>query len=181
MRTLSTVQAAQVAGPVTTPQYLIVLSLDQDYYLSTRKSVGWFGVEWVADGRVEVESVSPDEATIRLDNLSFEHTANILAGAYAGNVLSVLQGYTTEDVPYIDSDYWAADYVDSGDLMQPIVLFSGVIHSFPAIDSQVVIRAKRLPPKRYPFTRLRPPIANHLPGDGYVVTFDGDTLTVEGE
>lgn len=155
-------QEAAVAGPVTEPQYLIEIELDQPYFFSTRAGVFWDGNAYGA-GEVQLGRVSHDSAELTIDNHDFRHTGNALDGYYLGSPVRVL---------------WAYDQ-DADPAPAPIVLFDGIISATPQVGDWLAVSCRRTPPRVYPFTKLRPPLANHLPSAGYMLQFDGRVLRIE--
>lgn len=162
MITLSPEQEAAVAGPVTAPQFLIEIELDQPYFFSTRADVTVDGNTYVA-GAVQLGRVSHDSAELMINNHDYRHTGNALDGAYLRSPVRVL---------------WAYDQ-DADPAPAPIVLFEGIISATPQVGNWLSISCRRTPPRVYPFTKLRPPLANHLPSAGYMLQFDGQVLRIE--
>lgn len=162
MITLSPEQEAAVAGPVTAPQFLIEIELDQPYFFSTRADVTVDGNAYVA-GDVQLGRVSHDHADLMVINTDYRHTGNALDGVYLRSPVRVL---------------WAYDQ-DADPAPAPIVLFEGIISANPQVGEWLSVTCRRTPPRVYPFTKLRPPLANHLPSAGYMLQFDGQVLRIE--
>lgn len=162
MITLSPEQEAAVAGPVTEPQFLIEIELDQPYFFSTRKTVLLGGANYVA-GDVRLGRVSRDSAELMINNHDYRHTNDALDGVYMRAPVRILWAYNQDASPAPD----------------PIVLFEGIISATPQPGEWLSVTCSRTPPGVYPFTKLRPPLANHLPSAGYMLQFDGQVLRIE--
>lgn len=181
MRTLTTAQDATVAGPVSEPQYLVEINLDQPYYWSTRASRDYNG-ETYALGGIQVVRVSPDACELRMDNHDYTYTRGALEGDYLRGEVKVYWAYEAKaEALYVERGYWESGYTAEYDDTSPapILLFDGVIDATPEIGEWLTIQCTRTPPKLYPFKKLRAPLANFLPSAGYVLQFDGQVLRIE--
>lgn len=183
MRTLTAGQEAAVAGPVFEPQYLIEITLDQPYYWSTRQERQYNGNTYNVGG-VQLGRVSGDSCELRLDNHDYAFTRGALDGDYLRQPVRVYWAYGAPTEPlYVERGYWEPGYTAEYDDTAPdvILLFDGIINETPEISEWLSISCTRTPPRLYPFRKLRPPIANFVPVEGYVVQFDGSVLRIEGE
>lgn len=179
MKPFNPAQEAAVSGPITEPQYLVYIELDQPYFWSTRSAVTALGQDWSPSG-VRVQSVSGSRATLMVENDDYRHTESALSGVYQRGDVRIYWAYPIPDSPYVEDGYWEDDYVS--DANEPIVdlIFEGLIYACPLVDFWLTIEANRTPPRMFPFQRIRPPFANHLPPEGYMVEFDNQILRVEG-
>lgn len=179
MKPFSPVQDAAISGPITQPQYLVYVELDQPYYWSTYDNTSALGQTWSNRG-IRIGTVTGHEASFAVENFDYRHTENALSGVYQRGLVRIYWAYPIEDSPYVEEGYWEDGYVS--DVNEPIVnlMFEGIIASCPVVDYWLDIRAIRTPPRMFPFQRIRPPFANHLPPPGYIVEFDSQILRVEG-
>lgn len=92
MRTLSAEQQFVTDGPVTEPQYLIEITLDQPYYWSTRSDTEHNGNTYTV-GAVQLGAVSGDRAELRVDNHGYAYTQGALDGTYLRQPCRVLWAY----------------------------------------------------------------------------------------
>lgn len=165
MRTLSTEQAAAVAGPVTEPQYLVEITLDSPRFLSTRATVILSGNTYTT-GDLQVGPVRHDSAELMIANHDDSLTAGAEDGAFLRQPVKILWAYGAA----------------TGDASEPVPItrFEGIISATPEIGEWIKVECSPTPPKLYPFQRLRPPTANFLPSAGYVLAWDGAVLRIEG-
>jgi hypothetical protein len=280
VRTLTAGQQAAVAGPVTEPQYLVYIELDQPYYLSDRMPVMFDG-NLYQPGSLQIDRVAHDAAELKIDNHDYHLTNGALDGSYMRGAVEVYWAYPGPSAPspitngdfasdegWTLGDGWSidtgeayavdpsgtsslsqtgnftiaypytvtldVDSVDAGEVSvvvggveviapqtapgqysgtysatpgaelveivasedfsgvitsigveisdpTPIKKFSGLIYGTPQISEWLSISARRTPPRLYPFVKLRPPLANHLPSAGYVLQFDGAVLKIEAQ
>lgn len=181
MKTLTAAQAATVAGPVSEPQFLVEITLDQPYYWSTR-SVREYNGNTYQTGGVQVLRVSDDSCTLRIDNHDWSFTNGALDGDFLRQPVSVLWAYESKaQALYVERGYWEPGYTSEYDDTPPDVIprFEGIINATPEIGEWITVECSKTPPRFYPFRKLRPPLANHLPSSGYLLTFDGDLLRIE--
>lgn len=179
MKPFNPAQENALSGPITTPQYLVYIELDQPYYWSTYADVTAMGQDWSRYG-VRVGNVSGSSASLMVENDDYRHTENSLSGAYQRGEVRIYWAYQIPDSPYVEEGYWEDGYVS--DTNEPVVdlIFEGLIYACPSVDFWLSIEASRTPPRLFPFQRIRPPFANHLPPPGYMVEFDNQVLRVEG-
>lgn len=183
MISLSAAQQAAVDGPATLPQFLVEIQLEQSHYYSTRAERAYNGNTFIP-GHVRLGRVTPDRAELWINNADYIHTDNALDGVYMRNSVKIWWAYDAAHAPrYVQKGYWQAGYTAEPDDTEPAPLlrFEGIISATPEIDNWISIVAERTPPRRYPFARLRPPFANHLPSVGYTLQFDSQVLRIEGK
>ena len=179
---LTTAQAATVAGPVSEPRYIVDIELDQPYHLSTRDDVSVNDALYTA-GTLKLGKVSEETAELQIENFSYQHTQNAIAGVYMRNPVKIWWAYSAKEAAYyVQQGYWQEGYIEEPDSTEPgvILMFEGIISGTPDIDEWLSITAKRSAPKLFPFAKIRPPVANHAPNAGYSVPFDGALLKIEG-
>ena len=187
MRELDPTQLAVVTGPVTAPCYLIAIELDRPYFWTTRTPVTMDvdgASQTFVKGGVKLSQISLEGATLAVDNRDDRHTDNALDGDYARGRVRIWWAYGPElGAHYVTPGYWEQGYTvgPDTDMPDPILCFDGIIYATPQIGAWLTIDARREPARLYPFARIRPPRANHLPRAGYTVTFDGTVLIVESE
>lgn len=158
MRDLDTSQEGVVAGPVTEPQYLVSLELDMPLFFSTFSTRDFDGQTYNR-GEIRLGKVTPREAEVLVWNQDDVWTDGSLTGSFQRSPVKI---------------HWAYSDTD------PILLFDGIINNTtPQNDGWLRVQCTRTSPKLYPGTRIRPPLANHLPAVGYSIQFDGVTITVE--
>jgi hypothetical protein len=181
VRTLSTAQQAAVDGPVTEPQYIVKIQLDQLYYWSTRSTVV-FGGNTYTPGNIQLGRVAQESCEIQVYNTDYGFTRGAQDGDYLRGEVEVYWAYGPKTSPlYVEEGYWEEGYTETYDATTPVAirLFKGVINSTPDIGEWLRVMCSRTPPRLYPFRKLRPPLANHLPSAGYVLQFDGNVLRIE--
>lgn len=179
MNTYSLNVEQALIGPITEPQYLVYIELDQPYYWSTRAAVTADGHDWSPAG-VQVKSVSGSRAVLMVENDSYRHAENAMSGAYQRGAVRIYMAYPLPDDDYVEDGYWDDDYVSRE--TEPVLdlQFTGIVDVSTPVDYWLSVEAHRTPPRMFPFQRIRPPFANHLPAEGYMITFDGQVLRVEG-
>lgn len=181
MRTLTPAQEAAVAGPVTAPCYLLEVSLDEMHYWSTRNQIEHDDNTFVP-AQIQLGRMSNNEVQFSFYNADYQWTQGCVDGVYLRKVVRVWWAYGPHHAPlYVNTGYWDDGYTEEPDTTapDPILLFDGLIYSFPTIDDWVTIVARRTPPRLFPNLIMRPPFANFLPAPGYTVTFDGSILQIQ--
>ena len=98
MRTLSAEQQFVTSGPVTEPQYLIEITLDQPYYWATRRQAVLNGNTFTV-GRVQLAQVSGSRAELRVDNHDYTYTNGALDGDYLRQPVRIWWAYDALPVP----------------------------------------------------------------------------------
>lgn len=98
MKTLSAEQQFVTAGPVTEPQYLVEITLDQPYYWSTRADTEHNGNTYTV-GMVQLGNVSGQRAELRVDNHGYSFTQGALDGTFLRQPVRVLWAYGALPVP----------------------------------------------------------------------------------
>jgi len=154
VRTLDAGQITATDGPVTEPQYLVDIELDIPLFLSSRADVGGYTAGLLRMGRV-----APDSVELLIENYDYRHTTNAQDGVYLRKPVKIWWAYGDET---------------------RILMFDGVVFGTPMISEWLSVTVRREPPRLYPFTKLRQPLANFLPSAGYVIQFDGQVLKIEG-
>lgn len=180
MLTLTTDQQEAVQGPITAPQYLVDIELGAPFHWSTREERIEGGVTY-QPGRIRSVSISPRGCTLVVDNHDYVFTNGAIDGAFLRAPVTVWWAYGARPgALYAEEGYWESGYT-SGPGTQPAVIqrFSGIVDATPEIGEWMTVECTWSPPRRYPFRRLRPPIANWLPSPGYVVEFDGGILRID--
>lgn len=181
MRDLTPEQQAAVAGPVTEPQYLVYIELDQPYYLSTRSEVDFGGNTYIP-GRLQLNKVAQESCDLLVDNTEYLFTQGAQNGEYLRNPVEVYWAYgPRRGVRYVKPGYWKAGYTVESDETVPgaQLIFRGVVNSTPSISEWLSVQCARTPPRLYPFRKMLPPHANFLPSAGYVLPFDGNVIRIE--
>lgn len=177
-------QSAAISGPVNAPNFLISIELDVPYHWATRQSM-MLGDTLYEAGNVQLRRISPDQVDLRVENDGYRHTQNAMSGVYLRSRVSVRWAYAEKREPqYVEPGYWQHGYTDDPEMPgapQDFPQFEGIIYGIPEVDEWLTIIARREPPRLYPFQKLVPPIANHLPSTGYVLQFDGQAFRIEGE
>lgn len=181
MINLSPEQLAAVLAVVTNPRYLVKIDLDEERYFSTRDQVA-VDDEVYVPGYLQLRSISDQTAEFSLYNENYIHTQNAINGVYMGNRVQIWWAYSAAQVAlYVERGYWEEGYTDEyGAEPERFKLFDGIIDSFPVIDDWLSVSCTRVAPRRYPFAKIRPPIANHAPVAGYSIFFDGALLKISG-
>src|SRR5690606_693390 len=110
MKPFKPAQENAIAGPITTPQYLVYIELDQPYYWSTYADVTAMGQDWSRSG-VRVGNVSGSSASLMVENDDYLDTENALSGAYQRGEVRIYWAYTIPDSPYVEEGYWEEGYV----------------------------------------------------------------------
>ncbi len=169
MRALSGPTAAALAGPITRPILLIELSLAPVQRWSTGGPVTWDGYTWSESGaRVEELRELPGAAV----------EGRISAPNADGALGTLLLSQGATDVPcriwalYGDGPYALGDAV---------LLFGGVTdgaeHGLRVTLDLITAARRRLTAPRL---RCAPPLCNHLPPSGTVVSWNGERYALEG-
>ncbi|GEM_PF-4490580 len=177
MRTLNPEQFASLTQRVTEPRYLVQITLDRTYYCSSHGDVVWKGQTWSGNDLV-VGQVSPERCSLKVGNSDYRHTAAAMSGAYQRQPVQVWWAYQHAPQAYAEAGYWADDYAE-GQTITPILLFDGLVSSCPSIGLQMDIEAETQPPRQFPSTRIRAPLANHLPPVGFTLTWGGEVYRIE--
>lgn len=179
MRDLAYLQNFAIEGQATSPQFFVELTLDQPYYWTTRGTHMWNQQTWTPGG-IRNLTLSPGEARFQVENDNYRHTQNAMNGSYLRNAVKVWWAYVTPPINYVEPGYWKPGYVSDGPaLAKPLLRFDGIISAITEVDDFLTVVCRVKPPKLYPFERVRPPVANHLSGDGYIIEFDGQIIRVE--
>lgn len=183
MQPLTAEQEAAVEANAGYPNYIFRIELDEAKFWSTNAETTDGSSITYTPGYIKFGSKTNDELRFSFWNQDYIHTENCVSGAYLRNPVEVYWHYTPSVAPpYWESGYAEEGYVDGGgDSTQPneIEIFSGFIYSTPRIGDWIEVIARPSPPKFYPNTIIRKPIANFLPPPGYSVEFDGAILQIE--
>lgn len=184
MRTLDYVQRSSTDRLITTPRYLIEVTLTGPLRLSTREGV-LVGSDYYAPGEIQEGSVQieNESASFRIRNPGYQYTQGALKGAFHRNVVKIYSAYSIIDgsVPaYVEPGYWADDYLTGPIYASEILLFDGHISQVSDIDEWITINCRGTLPKTYPLGKIRPPVFNHLPAPGMVILWKGESYRIEG-
>lgn len=180
-RATTTDQDAALASRFTKPIYLLEIEIDGQEYLSTNGDVT-VGTQVYAGSSCAVRSIGNGEnASIALRPTA-ERVAQFVSQSwrYGRCRISLLPGRNV--LEYFEPDYVEDDYGEQGDVFaEPMVLLDGELTdgrmSANAVEFTV---ANRIAVGRWlPAVRIAPPICNHLPTIGRVVTWEGDRYTLE--
>ena len=161
MRTLSAGMLASVAKSITDPVFLVKVDFDSQFiYATSRESITYDTNTYSTVG-AEILSIDNTRVRFSLPNFDRAISALALAGQIQGNEVVVYLHYDGEtigrfvgllDAPEISGDY-------------NTVVFTAV--------SEYAMGAK------WPHERLRPPLANHLPPAGTIISAGAITITLE--
>ena len=183
MRDLDIYQSDAVDRNVTAPRYLVRLHLEDPMHLSTRDTLVYAGAVWVQSD-IRIGRVSELTATLSVRNTDWIFSANAFRGEYTYRPVEILFAY-----PYIEApppyfpegylDFPIEEYVQSPDMVDIITLFAGHISDINSIGDWLEVTAVRTEEKRYPSVKIRPPLANHLPAPGQIITWKGQTYRID--
>lgn len=182
MRTITTDLLGEISGDqATLPVYLVEITLDQPYTLSTAQPLNWNGKSWIngliGDGTLQA---TPDNASFAIENMDDRFTAAALNGGFQRQPVKIWWAYGLGEYgEYFEEGYIDDDYIQGPEIGKPELLFSGLISATPEIGMWLRIEATRATPRGYPRLRVRPPIANHLTPSGANIVFGGETYRVE--
>lgn len=174
-------QEGAVSGPITEPQYLMQIDLDQPYFWSTRQNATFNDDQFVRS-ELQLGQITNDTANFQFRNEGCKFSAAAEDGVFHRNRVRIWWAYGPKPgVYYVDPGYWDPGYTvePDSDVPDPILLFDGLIYSMPVIDDWISVVARRTAPTLFPRKIIRPPIANHLPSPGYSVAFDGAILQIQ--
>jgi len=161
MRTLSSTFLASVSKTITDPVFLIKIDFGSQFvYASSREAIVYDGNNYNFLG-AQIISIDSTRVEFSLPNFDRAISALALAGQIQGNSVTVYLHYDGETITrftgLLDTPNIVADY--------NTMRFSCV--------SEYATNSK------WPFDRLRPPIANHLPPPGTIIIIGNVTITLE--
>lgn len=183
MLDLTPLQEQSVSAEVRRPNFLVTITLDQTLRYATRADTTWQGNFYEA-GKIQLGRVSHKQAEFKIDNHDYSFTAGALAGSYMRAPVEIYWAYEgVLESEYVEPGYWAEGYVQGAGslILNPILIFRGMIYETPRIENWLSVVCHRMPPRLYPFRKLRPPLANHTPSVGYTITFNGQVLNIQGK
>lgn len=169
MRTVTAKVQTAIESAGTRPGYLMLLGFTTPLRLSTRGSVIWDGQTWAATPfRLNGPSLSEGgglSGAFVLQNMDNGIGATVLNEGVRGKTCQIWALYG--DAPYAASD--------------PVMIFDGVMDGVPQLDDYATItfRSDRSRTTFCPRIRLAPPLCNHVPPTGTVITGNGVALTLE--
>jgi len=183
-----TPEAIQVLSSDIVPVcYLVELDYGDSRFMSTNQSLSALGEAWV-EAAVKVASSSNWEtAQIALDNSTGRYTTTSLDSEWRGAVCNIWLAIFKPDAHttgryvkkgYVKSGYTKTEYTEPSKVVTTIKLFSGTVSSANNIDQQVVFNLSRpeMTSKFSPRIRMQSPTFNHIPVEGTVIKWNGDTL-----
>lgn len=181
MRDTTSAQDAVLDRRFTKPVYLVEIEVDGQEYLSTNANQEVGGQTWIG-GQVMLKRIENGvRASIALRPTP-ERMAQFESQSwrYGSCRISLLPGTS---FPLIWAEGYAADgYAYQGDVFaDPILLIDGELVSGSVGPSSVDFEiAHRISVGRWlPAVRIAPPICNHLPRVGTVITWEGDRYMLE--
>lgn len=165
---------------ITEPRHLIQVELDTVLNLSTHDDLSISGIAWL-QGEVQFVNVSDNSAVIRVYNPDYRYTHGAIQGSYHLNPVKIYAAYPRpgEWEPYIDNpDYVDPVYFVYTDIVAFYELFSGRIAEITEVKEWLTIRCEKNETTRYPRIKLRSPLANHLPAEGSLIQWQGETYRI---
>jgi len=168
-----------LSAHVVEPCFLIEITLDQVYRLSTRQSYEYAGLTF-EPGKVLSLTIDLDRVTFAIVNEGHEHTTPALMGQYQRAPVRVwwVEGREPR-MPPIEPGYVEEGYYEVEDRNAPVLVFRGNVTDFNPIDLTLSITATRSAARRYPTKRVLPPVANFTRPEGTILVIGGSTYRLE--
>jgi len=161
MRTLTAGMLVEIAKTITNPIFLIKIDFGAQFlYATTRERVMYGGDNYSYLGAT-VESIDGTKLRFTLPNFNREISALALSGQIENQSVDVYLYYNGEAIGrfsgLLDSPTFSGDYNTA---------------ALSCVSSYSLS-------KKWPATRLRPPVANHLPPAGTVIYIGPWEITLE--
>lgn len=181
MRTITAIQEAALERRDTKPIYIVEINVDGQEYLSSNgdrivNSITYVGADI---GITSIENWSSARLKL-LPNPARVSQFISQSWRYGTCRISLLPA--TYDPTIIEAGYVVDEYAFQGEqLFTPILLIDGELTSASlSANSLEFTIANRVSVGRWlPALRIAPPICNHLPKVGTVITWQGDNYTLE--
>lgn len=169
MRVTTVKQDAAVAGPITTPAYLVELGFSTPIRLSTRGALTYAGVSWFAGG-VTVSSLATGQGgakacTISVPNNQFAYSSIVLAETASGKKVRVWKLFG--EPPYADDD--------------AVLMFEGLIDDVPDLVDNVTFNCstQNMRTTSIPNVTIGAPYFSNMPRPGQSITWGGEVYDLE--
>jgi hypothetical protein len=181
MRTTDSEQSALLDSRVTKPIYLVEIAIDGQEYLSTNGTQDVDGVTYVG-ADVGLRSIQNWSSAVVSLLPTPARVAQVVSQSWRYGRCRVSLRPATYYPLLIQPGYVADGFFIQGDVYaDPILLIDGELVSASLSGDRVEFTvAHRVSVGRWlPAARIAPPLCNHLPKPGTVVTWEGDRYTLE--
>lgn len=170
MRTLTANQLSEVAKASTAPVYLIWIDVGTGLRFSTRQSVTWDGNSYSGGvARLTNLDLRPIRSTITLVAANHDNAVSAL----------VLGNYVGDQAAKVWAVYGTGASIATAD---PVLIFDGVVERVPKGDRrevEIILSDASSSGYNTPKHVIAPPLCNHIPPQGTVITWGGESFSIE--
>lgn len=183
MRDLGYIASGAIEAEILDPCHLVSITLLTPMFLSTRDGVSAMGEYWTPSN-LQLGTVSSESADLKVHNTNYQYTLAAMQGALLRQPVKIFTAFSWpggDMPPYVTPGYVAEGYIVSTGVMLPILRFDGYISQIGEFDESgewLPIQCIKSLPKKYG-RRIRAPFANHLPVNGQLVEWEGETYRIE--
>ena len=170
MRTLSTTTSTEVAKVITQPFYVAYLGFPAPVRLSTRGAVTWNSQTWLEED-LKIQALSTSKGAILSGALRIANHTNTYSSL-------ILNNGVANRICKIWALYGAGPY-SAGDA---VLLFDGVMDGADiGVYVKIQITSQSLRTSFVPRFTCAPPVFNHMPPRGTVITWQNEQFILEGK